>query len=105
MGTVLLTVRQPVLLGETLDIDCRVRGSPRVIAMYLYKEDVLVSSRTDGMGGFTMPNVNITYQGRYHCMANWFADGQQNSARSLGQLVTVLGELVYTFQLRSSLVN
>jgi hypothetical protein len=65
--------------------------------VYLYKDDVLVSSRTDGMADFTLPNVNLTYQGTYHCLAGWF-DGQQNLAKSLGNPVTVEGELIYTFQ-------
>ncbi|CAL8375209.1 unnamed protein product [Gadus morhua 'NCC'] len=88
MGNVLLTVRQPVLVGTTLDAQCRVRGTPMLTEVCLYKDDVLVSSRTDGMADFTLPNVNLTYQGTYHCLAGWF-DGQQNLAKSLGNPVTV----------------
>ncbi|CAL8333032.1 unnamed protein product [Boreogadus saida] len=88
MGNVLLTVRQPVLVGATLAARCRVRGAPMLTEVDLYKDNVLVSSRTDGMADFTLPNVNLTYQGTYHCLAGWF-DGQQNLAKSLGNPVTV----------------
>ena len=92
----MLTVSQPILVGQTLKAQCRVRAGPRLTEVFLYKDNVLVASQRDGVGDFALPNVNLTYQGTYHCTANWL-DGQQNSAKSLGNLVTVKGKWIYTF--------
>ncbi|CAL8353542.1 unnamed protein product [Lota lota] len=87
-GHVMLIVKQPVLVGEILEARCLVRGNQRLMEASLYKDDVLVLSRNDGIADFQLPNVNVAFQGTYYCMATWFY-GQQMSAKSPGYLVTV----------------
>ncbi|XP_049581496.1 high affinity immunoglobulin gamma Fc receptor I [Syngnathus scovelli] len=71
-GWAILQVPQhPALVGETLNVTCRVRGRPRVHEVVLYKDGVEVLRGSGFNPKLSLPLLSMEDQGLYTCRASW----------------------------------
>ncbi|XP_061734079.1 high affinity immunoglobulin gamma Fc receptor I-like [Nerophis ophidion] len=80
----------PVLVGEAMNVTCRVRGSPPLHEVILYKNGVAVTTQSDFSPRLYLPRLNLEDQGLYSCRASWDNHGQTYSGISAGVQVQVL---------------
>ncbi|XP_054650078.1 Fc receptor-like protein 3 isoform X2 [Dunckerocampus dactyliophorus] len=80
----------PTLVGEALNMTCRVRGRPRLHEVILYKDGVEVMTQSDSSPHLHLPCLNLTDQGLYSCRASWDVNRQTHSGISAGIQVQVL---------------
>lgn len=89
-GPILIQLnRETVLVGGTLEAQCRVRDNPRLGEVWFYRDNVLVLSRKDGKADLRISQASLTHQGTYTCRASWQYGGKLRVADSAGVLVTV----------------
>lgn len=84
---------QPGLVGETLNMWCRIRGNPSVHDMILYKDGVEIM-RQNGPAPFSLFNMTLEDQGMYSCRVSWDLRTQTQSVISSPISVQVLGKFV-----------
>ncbi|XP_028274857.1 high affinity immunoglobulin epsilon receptor subunit alpha-like [Parambassis ranga] len=72
---------QPGLVGDTLNMTCRIRGSPPVHEMILYKDGVEVMKQ-NGPAPFSLSNMTLEDQGMYSCRVSWNLKRQTQSVIS-----------------------
>ncbi|KAM9812467.1 low affinity immunoglobulin gamma Fc region receptor III-A-like [Syngnathus typhle] len=71
-GWAILQVPQhPALVGETLNITCRVRGHPRDQEVVLYKDGVEVLRGSGFNPKLSLPLLSTEDQGLYTCRVSW----------------------------------
>ncbi|XP_029028017.1 high affinity immunoglobulin epsilon receptor subunit alpha-like [Betta splendens] len=70
----------PVLVGDTLQITCRVRLNPQLEEVFLYKDGVEVMRQKDPR--FHLTNATLDDQGDYSCRASWDINRQTRSVIS-----------------------
>lgn len=72
---------------------CRVRGSPRLEEIILYKDGVEVVRQNGHEPDFYLTNLSLEDLGVYSCRASWDVMGQTHSVISAGAHVQILGEI------------
>ncbi|XP_034723528.1 titin-like [Etheostoma cragini] len=80
----------PGLVGETLKVTCRVRGTSRLHEVILYKDGVEVMRQNGLSPHFYLNNLTLEDKGIYSCRASWDADRRTRSVISADALVQVL---------------
>lgn len=80
----------PGLVGDTMQITCRVRLNPKLEEVFLYKDGVEVMRQKDPH--FLLTNATLEDQGDYSCRASWDINRQTRSVISSDVPVQVLGE-------------
>ncbi|TDH14851.1 hypothetical protein EPR50_G00025120 [Perca flavescens] len=80
----------PGLVGETLKITCRVRGTSRLHEMILYKDGVEVMRQNGLHPHFYLNNLTLEDQGIYSCRASWDEGRRTRSVISADASVQVL---------------
>ncbi|XP_077421705.1 high affinity immunoglobulin gamma Fc receptor I-like [Vanacampus margaritifer] len=90
-GWAILHVPQIVgLVGETLNMTCRLRGHPRPHEVILYKGGVEVMRRSGLNPKLSLPLLSTADQGPYSCRASWDNYRQTHSVVSVDVQVDVL---------------
>ncbi|XP_036943810.1 high affinity immunoglobulin gamma Fc receptor I-like [Acanthopagrus latus] len=85
------------LVGDTLVVTCRVRGTSQLREVILYKEGIEVMRQKGLNPHFTLTNVTVADQGMYSCRASWDIERRTRSVISVDtllQVVEVLSEPV-----------
>lgn len=80
------------IVGNTLKITCRVRGTPPLHDMILYKDGVEVVRQRGPIPHFYLTNLTTEDRGMYSCRASWDVNGRTYSVISVSTPVQVLGE-------------
>ncbi|XP_032360467.1 uncharacterized protein LOC116672685 [Etheostoma spectabile] len=80
----------PGLVGETLKVTCRVRGTSRLHEVILYKDGVEVMRQNGLSPHFYLNNLTLEDKGIYSCRASWDADRRTRSVISTDASVQVL---------------
>ncbi|XP_029302962.1 uncharacterized protein LOC115018213 [Cottoperca gobio] len=80
----------PALVGDTLNVTCRVRGPPELHEMILYKDGVEVMKQNGLNPHFYLTNLTLDDQGTYSCRASWHAHRRTHSVISADAPVHVL---------------
>lgn len=94
-GWVILQVPpHPGLVGETLEVTCRLRVKAKLPEVILYKDGVEVMRQIGINPQIYLTNVTLEDQGMYSCRASWDADGRTHSAISVEASVQVAGKFV-----------
>uniref|UniRef100_A0AAQ4NPW8 Ig-like domain-containing protein n=1 Tax=Gasterosteus aculeatus aculeatus TaxID=481459 RepID=A0AAQ4NPW8_GASAC len=89
-GWVILQVPpHPGLVGETLEVTCRLRVKAKLPEVILYKDGVEVMRQIGINPQIYLTNVTLEDQGMYSCRASWDADGRTHSAISVEASVQV----------------
>ncbi|XP_019729804.1 high affinity immunoglobulin gamma Fc receptor I-like [Hippocampus comes] len=82
-GWAILQVPQlPGLVGETLNMSCRVRGRPRPHEVILYKDGVEVQRQSGFNPKLSLDLLRMEDQGLYSCRASWDDDRKTHSVIS-----------------------
>nr|XP_057936203.1 low affinity immunoglobulin gamma Fc region receptor III-A-like [Doryrhamphus excisus] len=81
---------RPTLVGEALNMTCRVRGRPRIHEVTLYKDGVEVMTQNDNSPHLYLPHLKLEDQGLYSCRASWDVNRQTSSGISADIQVQVL---------------
>ncbi|KAK0150488.1 Fc receptor-like protein 4 [Merluccius polli] len=90
VGYVMLLINKPLLVGDTLQADCLVRGDPIIDQVSLYKDDVLVTQQERGTNGtLYVPRVDLSHRGSYTCSAAWRERGRPTNAKSKATAVNI----------------
>ncbi|KAK5868722.1 hypothetical protein PBY51_009712 [Eleginops maclovinus] len=89
-GWVILRV-PPILslVGDTLTVMCRVRGTPPLHEVILYRDAVEVMRRNDLNPYFSLTNLTLKEQGMYSCRASWDIHRRTHSVISADASVQV----------------
>lgn len=82
------------LVGDTLVVTCRVRGTSQLREVILYKEGIEVMRQKGLNPHFTLTNVTVADQGMYSCRASWDIERRTRSVISVDTLLQVVGELM-----------
>ncbi|XP_026219121.1 high affinity immunoglobulin epsilon receptor subunit alpha-like isoform X2 [Anabas testudineus] len=82
--------RHPILVGDTLNITCRVRANPQLEEVFLYKDDVEVMRQRGPNPHFSLSILTLKDQGMYSCRASWDIDRLTRSVSSSKTSVKVL---------------
>ncbi|XP_030294462.1 high affinity immunoglobulin gamma Fc receptor I-like [Sparus aurata] len=85
------------LVGDTLVVTCRVRGTPQLHEVILYKDGVEVRRQKGLHPHFSLTDVTVADQGMYSCRASWDIARRTYSvisADTLLQVAEVLSEPV-----------
>ncbi|XP_037632315.1 Fc receptor-like protein 5 isoform X2 [Sebastes umbrosus] len=61
----------PGLVGNTLEFTCRVRGTPPLHEVILYKDGLEVMRQSGLIPHFYLTNLTLEDQGMYSCRASW----------------------------------
>lgn len=85
----------PGLVGEAMNLTCHVRGNPRLIEWFLYKDGVEVTRQKGYKSHFHLSNLSLKDQGSYSCRASWDANRRTHSVISAVTQVQVLGEFIH----------
>ncbi|XP_068567859.1 Fc receptor-like A isoform X2 [Cebidichthys violaceus] len=80
----------PGLVGDTLKVTCRIRGSLQLHEVILYKDGVEVMRHKGLNPHFYLTNLTLEDQGMYSCRASWDADRRTRSVISVDASVQVL---------------
>ncbi|XP_031717235.1 uncharacterized protein LOC116391107 isoform X1 [Anarrhichthys ocellatus] len=80
----------PGLVGDTLKVTCRIRGSLQLHEVILYKDGVEVMRQKGLDTHFYLTNSTLEDQGMYSCRASWDADRRTRSVISVDASVQVL---------------
>ncbi|XP_077397793.1 high affinity immunoglobulin gamma Fc receptor I-like [Festucalex cinctus] len=89
-GWAILHIPQlPALVGETLNVTCRLRGRPRPHEVILYKGGVEVMRRSGVKPKLRLPLLSTEDQGPYSCRASWDDSRQTHSVISVDVQVNV----------------
>lgn len=85
----------PSLVGETLKVTCRVRGTSQLHEVILYKDGVEVMRQNGLHPHFYLNNLTLEDQGIYSCRASWDEGRRTHSVISADASVQVLGEFTF----------
>lgn len=88
---------QPGLVGRTLEVTCRVRGTPQLHEVILYKDGVEVMRQTGPNSQFSLTNLTMEHKGMYSCRASWDAKRHTHSVLSAETPVQVFGKFGCSF--------
>ncbi|XP_031156934.2 Fc receptor-like protein 5 isoform X2 [Sander lucioperca] len=80
----------PSLVGETLKVTCRVRGTSQLHEVILYKDGVEVMRQNGLHPHFYLNNLTLEDQGIYSCRASWDEGRRTHSVISADASVQVL---------------
>ncbi|XP_033486462.1 high affinity immunoglobulin gamma Fc receptor I-like [Epinephelus lanceolatus] len=86
---------QPSLEGDTLTATCRVRGTPQIHEVILYKDGFEVMRQNGINPYFNLTNLTIEDQGMYSCRASWDTERRTRSVISVDtplQVVEVVSQ-------------
>ncbi|KAM9853567.1 high affinity immunoglobulin gamma Fc receptor I-like [Aulostomus maculatus] len=78
------------LVGETLEMTCRVRRNPQLHEAILYKDGIEIMRKNGLNSSFSLPKLTLKDQGLYSCRASWDEDRQTHSAISAETQVQIL---------------
>ncbi|KAM6931814.1 high affinity immunoglobulin gamma Fc receptor I-like [Lycodopsis pacificus] len=81
---------RPRLVGDNLNVTCRIRGSLQLHEVILYKDGVEVMRQKGLNPHFYLTNLTLEDQGMYSCRASWDADRRTRSVISVDASVQVL---------------
>ncbi|XP_018557658.1 high affinity immunoglobulin gamma Fc receptor I [Lates calcarifer] len=98
----------PALVGDSLQVTCRVRGNPPLHEVILYKDGVEVMTQKDGNPHFHLDNLTLKEKGMYSCRASWDTDRRTRSVISVDapvQVVEVLSQPVLEIVADNNLVS
>lgn len=88
----------PGLVGQTLAVTCRVRGTPPLREVILFKDGEEVM-RQEGLNPhFNLTNLVLEDNGVYYCRASWDTRSQTHSVISVETPVRVVGEFTVEFE-------
>ncbi|XP_075892314.1 high affinity immunoglobulin gamma Fc receptor I-like isoform X2 [Nelusetta ayraudi] len=82
---------QLVLVGQSVELTCRVHGTPPIHETILYKDGVEVLRQTGSNSQFNLTNLAMKDKGMYSCRASWEARRRTHSVLSAETPVQVLG--------------
>ncbi|KAK2847307.1 hypothetical protein Q5P01_010306 [Channa striata] len=85
---ILQVPHHPGLVGNNVNVTCRVRGNPLVHEVVLYKNGVEVLTQKGP--DVYLTNLSVEDQGMYSCRASWDIEGRTRSAISVETLLQVL---------------
>ncbi|XP_042342338.1 Fc receptor-like A [Plectropomus leopardus] len=97
----------PGLVGDTLMVTCRIRGTPQLHEVILYKDGVEVMTQSGLNPHFYLTNLTLEDQGMYSCRASWDADRRTRSVISADtplQVSEVLSQPILEIVANDSLI-
>ncbi|KAM4589899.1 putative high affinity immunoglobulin gamma Fc receptor IB [Fundulus diaphanus] len=87
---ILETPQHPVLVGDVLDLKCRLRMNPPVHQTILYKDGVQVMVQRGSGLNFRLTNVSLEDVGMYSCRVSWDIRRSTVSVMSVPTAVYIL---------------
>ncbi|KAM4743507.1 Fc receptor-like protein 5 isoform 2-T2 [Anableps anableps] len=87
---ILQTPQHPILVGDTLDLKCRLRGNAPIHQTILYKDGIKVMVQSGSSLYFHLTNVTLEDEGAYSCRASWDLSRRTHSVISVPTLVNIL---------------
>nr|QAY82328.1 Fc gamma receptor-like protein [Plecoglossus altivelis] len=90
-GWVILEAPPPlVLVGDDLEVKCRLRGNqvPKHVILYRDGQEVLKREGPDAVA-LNLTNLTLQDTGSYHCRATWDTRGRSRAAESQPTRITV----------------
>ncbi|XP_023146916.1 high affinity immunoglobulin gamma Fc receptor I-like [Amphiprion ocellaris] len=80
----------PGIVGDTLNMTCRIRGDRPANNMILYRDSVEVIRQNGNKSHFYLTNLTLEDQGMYSCRASWNIRRRTHSVVSVARYVQVL---------------
>lgn len=87
---ILQTPQHPILVGDTLDLRCRLRGRAPVHQTILYRDGIEVVVLSGSSLSFLLPNVTLEDMGMYTCRVSWDLSRRTHSVMSVPTPVDIL---------------
>ncbi|XP_043974564.1 basement membrane-specific heparan sulfate proteoglycan core protein-like [Gambusia affinis] len=87
---ILQMAKRRVLIGDALDLKCRLRGSAPVHETILYRDGIEVMVQNGSSLDFHLPHVTLEDEGRYSCRVSWDLSRRTHSVMSVPTLVNIL---------------
>ncbi|XP_059187297.1 high affinity immunoglobulin gamma Fc receptor I-like [Centropristis striata] len=87
---ILQVAPRPSLVGDTLKVTCRVRATPELHEVILYKDGTEIKRQNGPNPHFYLTNLTLGDEGMYACRASWDADRRTRSVISVYSPVQVL---------------
>ncbi|XP_047246523.1 Fc receptor-like A [Girardinichthys multiradiatus] len=87
---ILQTPQHPILVGDVLDFECRLRGKAPVQQTILYRDGVEVMVQSGSSLNFHLANVTLADEGMYSCRASWDLSRCTHSVISAATPVNIL---------------
>uniref|UniRef100_A0A3P9MYW8 Ig-like domain-containing protein n=1 Tax=Poecilia reticulata TaxID=8081 RepID=A0A3P9MYW8_POERE len=84
---ILQLAKRPVLVGDALDLKCRLRGNAPVHETILYRDGIQVMVQSGSSLNFHLPHVTLEDEGRYSCRVSWDLSRRTHSVMSVPTLV------------------
>ncbi|XP_051813619.1 high affinity immunoglobulin epsilon receptor subunit alpha-like isoform X2 [Acanthochromis polyacanthus] len=80
----------PGIVGDTLNMTCRIRGDRPANNMILYRDGVEVIRQNGNKSHFYLTNLTLEDQGMYSCRASWEIRRRTHSVVSVANYVQIL---------------
>ncbi|XP_073342697.1 high affinity immunoglobulin gamma Fc receptor I-like [Pagrus major] len=80
----------PTLVGESLEVTCRVRGTLQLRQVILYKDGVEVMRQNGLNPRFSLTHLTVADRGMYSCRASWDIGRRTHSVISVDTLLQVV---------------
>ncbi|XP_014896886.1 Fc receptor-like protein 4 [Poecilia latipinna] len=87
---ILQLAKRSVLVGDALDLKCRLRGNAPVHQTILYRDGIQVMVQSGSSLNFHLPHVTLEDEGRYSCRVSWDLSRRTHSVMSVPTLVNIL---------------
>ncbi|XP_027855429.1 low affinity immunoglobulin gamma Fc region receptor III-like [Xiphophorus couchianus] len=87
---ILQMAKRPVLIGDALDLKCRLRGNAPVHETILYRDGIEVMVQSGSSLNFHLPHVTLEDEGRYSCRVSWDLSRRTHSVMSVPIPVNIL---------------